>query len=84
MTQETVITKNTKAIEIRNLCKVFHSDRGSSIPALQDINLTVNSGEFVTVLGATGCGKTTLLNLIGLLDNPGFNEFFHKLQVHTP
>ena len=70
MTQETVKTKNTKAIEIRNLCKVYHSDSGSTVPALQDINLTVNNGEFVTVLGATGCGKTTLLNLIAGLDTP--------------
>ncbi|MBN2589602.1 MAG: ATP-binding cassette domain-containing protein, partial [Sedimentisphaerales bacterium] len=60
----------TKAIEMNKLCKIFHSDSGSTVSALQDINLTVNSGEFITVLGATGCGKTTLLNLIAGLDTP--------------
>jgi NitT/TauT family transport system ATP-binding protein len=62
--------ENTAALEIRKLNKFFYSDHGSAVQALQDIDLTVNSGEFLILLGATGCGKTSLLNLIAGLDKP--------------
>ena len=64
------IPENTAALEIRKLNKYFYSDHGKAVQALQDIDLTVNSGEFLILLGATGCGKTTLLNLIAGLDKP--------------
>lgn len=40
------------------------------VEALKDINLTIGHGEFVSIIGASGCGKTTLLRLIGGLDQP--------------
>ena len=40
------------------------------VEALKDINLTIRHGEFVSIIGASGCGKTTLLRLIGGLDQP--------------
>ena len=40
------------------------------VEALKDINLTIGHGEFVSIIGASGCGKTTLLRLIGGLDRP--------------
>jgi len=58
------------ALEIRGLGRIFYSDLGSKVRALQNIDLTVHSGEFLTLVGATGCGKTTLLNLIAGLDTP--------------
>ncbi len=42
----------------------------STVSALEDVDLTVDPGEFVVVLGPSGSGKTTLLNLIGALDSP--------------
>jgi NitT/TauT family transport system ATP-binding protein len=70
------------ALEIRGLGRTFHSDLGSTVLALQDIDLTVHSGEFLTLLGATGCGKTTLLNLIAGLEAPdeGFIRLSDNLQ----
>jgi putative ABC transport system ATP-binding protein len=42
----------------------------ATVEALRGIDLTVNSGDFVSVIGPSGSGKTTLLNIIGLLDRP--------------
>ncbi len=50
---------------------------------LKDINLTINEGEFVSIMGPSGSGKSTLLNVIGMLDN--FNEgqyHFMQEEVH--
>jgi NitT/TauT family transport system ATP-binding protein len=58
------------ALELRNVGKVFRSDTGANVKALENVNLLVQQGEFVTLVGATGCGKTTLLNLITGLDTP--------------
>lgn len=51
-------------IKIKNLYVTF--DKGTALenPVLQDINLTINSGEFVTVIGSNGAGKSTLLNTL--------------------
>lgn len=54
-------------LEIRQLSKTFHSNKGS-VQALSQIHLTVQEGEFVTVIGSSGCGKSTLLKIIAGLD----------------
>ncbi len=59
---------NATVLELRSVSKTFYSDSGTKIRALEDVNLLVRQGEFITLAGATGCGKTTLLNLIAGLD----------------
>jgi NitT/TauT family transport system ATP-binding protein len=54
----------SEQIVIRGLHKRYQSGR-TMHSALQDVNLTVRSGEFVSLLGPSGCGKTTLLKIIG-------------------
>jgi NitT/TauT family transport system ATP-binding protein len=47
-----------------------HGNGGAAVVALQDISFSVAAGEFVCLVGASGCGKTTLLNLVAGLDRP--------------
>ncbi len=56
-------------IQINNLNKVFRTTEVETI-ALNNVNLTVDEGDFVAIMGPSGCGKSTLLNILGLLDNP--------------
>ncbi len=56
-------------LQLKNIRKTFQTDKIETI-ALSDINLTVNKGEFVSIMGPSGCGKSTLLNIMGLLDKP--------------
>lgn len=43
--------------------------------ALDGVDLTIEKGEFITIMGPSGCGKTTLLNILGLLDRPTDGEY---------
>jgi NitT/TauT family transport system ATP-binding protein len=52
------------AITLRNATKAFATREGGSYTAIRDVDLTVRQGEFVTVVGPTGCGKSTTLSLI--------------------
>ena len=56
-------------IEVQNAEMVFNTKKGQ-FHALREINLTVEKGEFVTLIGHSGCGKSTLLNLIAGLTLP--------------
>jgi len=56
------------ALELRKVGKTFRSDTGAEVRALENVSFLVHQGDFVTLVGATGCGKTTLLNLIAGLD----------------
>ncbi|MCY3906548.1 MAG: ABC transporter ATP-binding protein [Anaerolineaceae bacterium] len=67
-----------KVIEAREINKVFNPGREEQVIALQDIDLSVTSGEFVSLIGPSGCGKSTLLRLIADLIEPSTGE----LQVN--
>lgn len=56
------------AVELRGIRKTFLSDAGEDVEALAALDLVVREGEFVTLIGATGCGKTTTLNIVGHLE----------------
>lgn len=55
------------AIEFQNVSKKFEN---SGYYAVDHVNLTINEGEFVTILGSSGCGKTTLLKMVNRLYEP--------------
>ena len=54
-------------VEIRDLYKSYEDGK---IKALNGVNLTINEGEFVSIIGPSGSGKSTLLNMLGALDMP--------------
>ena len=58
------------AVEISNIGKVFNAGQSNEVVALTDINLSIASGEFVSLIGPSGCGKSTLLRLIANLIEP--------------
>jgi len=61
--------KNKKIIELKEVWKVYKMDE-VDFPALRGMNLEVNQGEFLAVIGPSGSGKSTALNAIGALDVP--------------
>jgi len=56
-------------LTFKNLSMVFNKGTGQEVVALQDVNLDVAKGEFVSIIGTSGCGKTTLLRIIAGLEN---------------
>jgi nitrate ABC transporter ATP-binding subunit len=61
----------TRMLEISQVYKSFGSG-ASRYDALADVNLTVEKGEFVTLIGHSGCGKSTLLNLVAGFERPSY------------
>ena len=63
-------------LETRNLSKSFNH-RGQNIHVLSDINLTVEAGEQLAIVGQSGAGKSTLLHVLGTLDTPSNGQIFY-------
>jgi putative ABC transport system ATP-binding protein len=61
-------------IELEDASKLYGFGDATTL-ALDEVNLTIEKGEFVAVMGPSGCGKSTLMNLIGLLDRPTHGVF---------
>ena len=61
------MTGNNRLINLEGVSRRYELG-GTTVTALETVNLEVHDGEFVVVLGPSGCGKTTLINLIGALD----------------
>ena len=66
------------ALSVKNVSKIFPAlnNKNQSVLALQDVSLEVNENEFVSILGHSGCGKTTLLNLIAGFESPTSGSIF--------
>lgn len=62
-------------LEVKNVKKVYTTRfGGAKIQALENMNFSVEQGEFVAIMGESGSGKTTLLNILASLDKPSGGE----------
>ncbi len=66
---------NNTIIEVTNLKKDFHVG-DVTVHALKGINIQIRNGEFVAIMGTSGSGKSTMLNILGCLDKPSSGEYF--------
>lgn len=78
------LPKNDKHVLIRTrkLSKVYGSGESKTI-ALDDVSLDIYEGEFLVILGQSGCGKSTFLNLISGMDRPSSGDIFYRDQIIT-
>ena len=61
-------------LELKNIIKIYQNG-DNKIYALNNISLTINQGEFVAIMGQSGSGKSTMMNIIGCLDKPSSGEY---------
>lgn len=64
-------------IAARDLCKIYGSGE-NSVRALDEITVSIEDGEFVSIIGTSGSGKSTLLNMLGGLDRPTSGEVLYS------
>ena len=60
-------------IALKNVSKVYQTKTIETV-ALNEITLTIEEGEFLSVMGPSGCGKSTLLNIMGMIDEPSAGQ----------
>ena len=57
-------------LEVQGLSKVYPDKGGKPVPVFEDVDFAIEQGEFVCIVGHSGCGKTTILNILAGLDTP--------------
>lgn len=62
-------------IKLTHIHKTYLIDEGNTFQALNNINLTIDKGEFTAIIGPSGSGKSTLMNILGLLDKPSSGSY---------
>jgi len=65
----------SEVIRVENLHKIYRMG-DVEVPALRGINLTIDRGEFVAVMGSSGSGKSTFMNILGCLNRPTAGKYF--------
>lgn len=72
MEQET----SNKLIELHDVYKIYNEDQENEVRALDGVSLIIGRGEFVAIIGASGSGKSTMMNILGCLDVPTYGDYF--------
>ena len=64
-------------IQLTNITKTYQTSEIETT-ALNELSITINEGEFVSIMGTSGCGKSTLLNIIGMLDDTNSGSYLFE------
>jgi putative ABC transport system ATP-binding protein len=62
-------------MQVKGLWKIYSTGE-VQVEALKGINLAIQYGEFIAIMGASGSGKSTFMNIIGCLDSPSRGEYY--------
>ncbi len=62
-------------IDIQNVYKIYNEGMENEVRALDGVSLSIHDGEFVAVIGTSGSGKSTMMNILGCLDVPTAGEY---------
>jgi ABC-type lipoprotein export system ATPase subunit len=73
-----MVTQTSPLIETRDLVKIYYRKNSSPIKALDGINVKIHPGEVLALVGSSGSGKSTFLNLVGALDRPTSGEVIYE------
>lgn len=65
-------------IRLEGIEKIYKEESAVETKALNNINLTIEKGDFIAIIGPSGSGKSTLLNILGCIDNPTSGKYFLK------
>lgn len=63
-------------IQLRSVYKIYAEGRESEVRALDGVSLDIRQGEFVAVVGQSGSGKSTMMNVLGCLDIPTYGDYY--------
>lgn len=72
--------KGKKILEVQNICKTYQAKNGE-VKALENINFSVEKGEYISIIGPSGCGKSTLLSIIAGLEPKTDGEIYIEGKV---
>lgn len=75
---------STQLVTARGICRSFTDRSGATTPVLEGLTFSLCSGTITSLLGASGCGKTTLLKIVAGLDRPDRGEVVSNVELPGP